>query len=77
LPSDCANDFYDALKEGGFLAASGYLVNVSQGQYYMMKKNGLVLGTDEYGFIEQVDVPYTSETGLDIAAALQQRDEDV
>jgi CRISPR-associated endonuclease/helicase Cas3 len=79
LPADSAIEYGNEVKKSGFLGASGYLVNISEGQYQSMKQKGFVIGTgrDEYSFVEQVTVPYTSELGLDIMGALRQKDEEV
>lgn len=75
LPVDLEDAFYDALEEGGFLPASRYLVNVTERQYWAMREFHRA-GPDQYG-IQHVDIPYSSETGLDIAGAIQRRDEDI
>jgi CRISPR-associated endonuclease/helicase Cas3 len=82
LPVDCENDYYTALDDGGFLAASQYLVSISWGQYNQMmqtqKRLGkrIIIKREEDEFADHVDIPYSEEWGLDIAGALAVKDED-
>lgn len=75
VPWDWVDLYQDALEANGFLEASQYLVNVTEGQYRQMQGAGRVRGCDDYG-IGHVEVPYSEEWGLDIAGALSARDED-
>ena len=76
LPLSLENEYIDAREKEGFLAASGFLVNISWQQYAMIKGRGGVKGTGEQDEIPRVNVPYTTERGLDLYAALAQEDED-
>lgn len=66
LPVDCEEQYHDALESGGYLAASRYLVSISWGHYRMLQSKGLVLGRDEGDYVDQVNVPYSPNFGLNL-----------
>lgn len=78
LPVNCEQEYYAARDRGDFLGATQYFVNLSYGQYRTCLKRGLIIPKDtEVGeYVDHINVEYTSERGLALYEALQQRDED-
>ena len=78
LPVECEDDYYTALEHGDFLGATQYWVNLSWGQYHACRNRGLIIpkdaDADEY--VDHINIPYSSKTGLALYETLQQRDED-
>lgn len=72
LPFDCMDDFEAARESGGFLAASEYLVNISDMRLWILKNKGLAEHNDDYD-VAVVHVPYSPEFGLQF----EERDTDV
>lgn len=70
LPIDLENAYRDTVESAGYLAASGYLVNISSGQYHQLRTKGLVAERGEKDFFDVVHVPYSTEYGLDIAGGI-------
>lgn len=73
LPKSLANDYYDTREAKEYLAATGYLVNISRKQYFEFRGYGLIhaLQDEDEGYADHIDVPYDPETGLDIDGARQ------
>jgi CRISPR-associated endonuclease/helicase Cas3 len=65
LPLDCMDDYYDTLETEGYLAASQYLVNISNVRYRILYGNGKVHKDEDENDPPQVNVPYSEEYGLD------------
>lgn len=68
LPVDCEEQYHEALETEGYLKASQYLVSIGWGRYRSLKHKGLVPGRDEGDYVDQVNVPYSSDFGLDLDA---------
>lgn len=66
LPVDCLDQYYDALENEGYLAASQYLVSISWKWYCILRQKGLVKGREEDDYVDQVDVPYSPDFGLNL-----------
>lgn len=65
LPLDCMDDYYDTLETEGYLAASQYLVNISNVRYRILYGNGKVHKDEDENDPPQINVPYSEEYGLD------------
>ena len=70
LPIKLENEYRDTVETAGYLAASGYLVNVSGAQYHQLRTKGLLCERGEKDFFHIADVPYDKEYGLDIASGI-------
>lgn len=68
LPFDCLDEYEPAKAEGGYLPASQYLVNISDGRFWWLKGRGLVEWNDEHE-LWVAHVPYTPEQGLQFEEA--------
>lgn len=64
LPTDCWDDYIRARDEGGWLAASQYLVNLSWGQYKMLEGRGKIKEREDKELAAHACAPYDSEYGL-------------
>jgi CRISPR-associated endonuclease/helicase Cas3 len=74
LPVESANDYYDAIENEGYLAASQYLVSISYRQYAEFDSYGRIIKASqlEGDFVDQINVPYT-EAGLQLDAVRAER----
>jgi len=78
LPFDCVTQYYDAVEQEGYLAASRYLVNITKQQYAEFKGKGLIKlpeenGSDkDGGYAAHINIDYNADQGLLIAQARQQ-----
>jgi CRISPR-associated endonuclease/helicase Cas3 len=69
LPMDCSEDYEASLNTGGFLAASQFLVNVSEGQFWASDPRPYDEDDTPNGrraIIYKTERPYSSETGLNL-----------
>lgn len=75
LPSDKEEEFWRRIRESGnYIDASMLLVSISWGQYMQLHKlQCTVTPPDSDEWPKVVDVPYNSQSGLDIEAVIQQR----
>ena len=71
LPIDCCDSYEQALEAGGYLAASEYLVNVSNGQFHQSK----ALPYDDYTWSTKCN--YTTEMGLDLQSITHESDDNL
>jgi CRISPR-associated endonuclease/helicase Cas3 len=74
LPEACADDYYTAKEQDGYLAASQYLLNISKRQYAEFKSYGLIVPAKELEgeYADHILVHYDEERGLDLDGARQQ-----
>lgn len=75
LPSDKEDEFWRRIQENNnYIDASMLLVSISWGQYMQLHKlQCTVTSPDSDEWPKVVDVPYNSQSGLDIEAVIQQR----
>lgn len=69
LPVDLEKDYYAALDNGSYLDASQYLVSISNGQYQEFAQDYKLIRKPidrSEGFVDHIDVPYSTEFGLDL-----------
>jgi hypothetical protein len=73
LPKDLIDDYYRERDANGYVAASGYLVNISRKQYAEFRGYGLVLPARdlEGEYADHILVSYSREFGLDLDGARQ------
>jgi CRISPR-associated endonuclease/helicase Cas3 len=71
LPTACYDAYIAYINNRDYLGASQYLVNISWGQYQMLKKQCKIREKEDKEFVDHVIVPYDSEYGLKL-----QRDQD-
>lgn len=63
LPADLHNEYYDFKEAGEVIAAKQLLVSISWGRFHALRNNTKIRWDDDLK-LHVVDVPYTSELGL-------------